>query len=773
MAAGQQVIRRTAEDETTEAATFAETRDGAQPAGRSARHATLVGTAVSLASLMAAGAAGAQETGVALPTIDVTGDQGSPDNSLQADTGVSRLGRVQDIPQTVNVINQQTLQQQNVTTLDQALTNVPGVTVAIGEGGGGMNGDQFRIRGFQAKGDIYTDGLRDFGVYVRDSFAYDEIQVIKGPSSENFGMGTTGGAINNVLKQARPVDFLDVQGTAGNGPMARAVVDVNRKISDTSAIRIVGMGHKQELVDRDYVFSDRAGLFAAAAFGIGTPTTFHVNYLYQHGERQPDMGEPIVTPAGAANGSGAGKPASSWGTPRQNYFGKETDADRHNVHMLTARLKSEVTDWLTVTNDSRLAFYNRYWAQTVVSCSANNQPACVAGVTNGNFNVAYGFGGPAGFVQDTWGLQNITTAIAKFQAAGLRHELIAGIDVFHQGDKRTQLANSVTNANKNAGTMEEPIFQSNYTVGEDQGSLKDGSSTGFGAFVSDRIWLVPQFSVLGGLRWDNFHSTYQTTTNGVWNPELIANDSFFSPKVSGIWEPTKAQTYYVTWSRSYSALAGQFISNDNNAISATSSIEPEKNDLWEAGAKLNFLDGRLGATAALFQVKKGNAMQVDPTTGDIVPTGETQRVRGVELGLTGRITDAWTVQVAYAYMQSKILTATPANAANIGNEVSFVPKHSASLWTTYDIAPLFTLPGKLLVGGGFVYTDDYFVNSQNTAIIPSSFVVNAMISYEYKNYRVALNGYNLTNELYYASGFGSRAVVAAGPTVMLTGGIRW
>jgi catecholate siderophore receptor len=770
MMTGERAIRKTACDKATEAATFADTIDGAQPAGRSARHATLLGTAVSLASLMAAGAAGAQEGGIALPTIDVTGNQGSPDNTVQADTGVSRLGRVQDIPQTVNVINQQTLQQQNVTTLDQALTNVPGVTVAIGEGNGGMNGDQFRIRGFQAKGDIYTDGLRDFGVYVRDAFAYDEVQVIKGPSSENFGMGTTGGAINNVLKKAKPIDFLDVQGTVGNGPMGRAIVDVNRKVSDTSAVRIVSMGHKQDIVDRDHLYSDRAGLFAAAAFGIGTATTFDFNYLYQHGERQPDMGEPIVTPAGAANGSGAGKPASSWGTPRTNYYGKETDADRHNVHMLTARMKSQVNDWLTISNDTRFAYYDRWWNQTVVSCSG----ACAAGVVAGNFNVPYSFGGPAaGFKQETTGLQNITTAIAKFHTGMLRHELIAGIDIFHQHDERTQLASSLANTAKNAGTMADPIFQSNFEVGENPLSLKEGSSTGFGAFVSDRIWLVPQFSVLGGLRWDNFHSTYQTTTNGVWNPELIGNDSFFSPKVSGIWEPTKAQTYYVTWSRSYSALAGQFISNDNNGLSATSSIEPEKNDLWEAGAKLNFLDGRLGATAALFQVKKGNATQVDPNTGDVVPTGETQRVRGLELGLTGKVTEAWTVQVAYAYMQSKILTATPANAANIGNEVSFVPNHAMSVWTTYDIAPLMTLPGKLLIGGGFIYTSDYFVNSPNTAIIPSSFVVNAMISYEYKNYRVALNGYNLTDELYYSSGFGNRAVVAAGPTVMLTGGIRW
>ena len=153
----------------------------------------------------------------------------SSGNTLQSGTGLpGRLpGTIQDTPQTINVISQQQIEQQNITTLSQALQNVPGVTVAIGEGGGGMNGDQFRIRGFNAKGDIYIDGLRDFGVYVRDSFAYEQVEVIKGPSSETFGMGTTGGVINIQQKKAHLGNEYSVEGVAGSGPFYRTVVDVN------------------------------------------------------------------------------------------------------------------------------------------------------------------------------------------------------------------------------------------------------------------------------------------------------------------------------------------------------------------------------------------------------------------------------------------------------------------------------------------------------------------------------------------------------------------
>lgn len=127
---------------------------------------------------------------VALPPVVVEADQ--PANTLLAPTGIGRLpGTVQDTPQAVQVITGETLRQQGVTSLDQALRNVPGVTVAIGEGNGGLNGDQFRIRGFDAKGDMYLDGLRDFGTYVRDSFNYEQVEVFKGPSSESFGFGSS------------------------------------------------------------------------------------------------------------------------------------------------------------------------------------------------------------------------------------------------------------------------------------------------------------------------------------------------------------------------------------------------------------------------------------------------------------------------------------------------------------------------------------------------------------------------------------------------------
>jgi catecholate siderophore receptor len=624
-------------------------------------------------------------------------------------------------------------------------------------------------------------------------------------------MGTTGGAINQTQKTAHLGDKYDFEASGGSGPFGRTVIDLNKQIDATTAVRIVGMYTEQDIVDRDHVYNDRYGILGSIGFGLGTDETLTLNYLYQSGKRKPDMGVPIATPPAAyqSRWGSLGRPVTEQpGVSRSNYYGKDTDLDDYDVNMFTARYKKEVNDWLTITNDTRIAGYNRYFAQTVTQCNATNNAdnggsSCAANLFDGDPATVpvYGFGGPAGFDQDIWGMENISTAIARFQTGALRHELVGGLDLFYQHDERTQLANyradgTAGTGTKTPGTVYDPNYDSQdpsfpnggYVVERNERSRKKSSASDIAAFVSDRVWLTDQFSVLGGVRWDNYSAKYRTTdsSSGEWTgctppgtggntgtSETCASDldsrtSFTSPKASVIWEPTANQTYYATWAVSYSDIAGQFISNDNNSIT-NETLEPSRNELYEGGAKISLLDGKLGLTAAIYQVTKDNAKQEDPTSGEIVATGERQRVRGIDLGVTGQVTDAWTVQVAYSYMDSEII-ASASDATVIGNKVAFVPENAVSFWTTYDLTRhlLPTVPGTLLVGGGVTYQDETFANSANSAIIPEYFTFDALVSYQYKNYRFALNGYNLTDELNYSGGFGNRAVVGPGRAFTFT-----
>ena len=124
-------------------------------------------------------------------------------------TGITRLPvPILNMPQTVNVIPQAIIQEQNATTIEQALQYIPGITFSAGEGG--QQGDGPIIRGFVARGDLFRDGIRDPGWYTRDAFSIDRIEVYKGPSAFAFGRGATGGAINYVTRLPTGANYLEV-----------------------------------------------------------------------------------------------------------------------------------------------------------------------------------------------------------------------------------------------------------------------------------------------------------------------------------------------------------------------------------------------------------------------------------------------------------------------------------------------------------------------------------------------------------------------------------
>src|SRR6185312_854173 len=156
-----------------------------------------------------------------------------------------------DTPQTIDVIGQKTMQEQQVTTLRDALRNVAGISIAAGEGG--AQGDNLTIRGFSARNDLYIDGMRDFGSYYRDPFDLDEVEVLQGPDSTNFGRGSTGGVVNQATKFPMVDRMFSGTFDAGTDGTRRLVADLNApfKVKDTpSAFRLNLMGDEGGVAGR-------------------------------------------------------------------------------------------------------------------------------------------------------------------------------------------------------------------------------------------------------------------------------------------------------------------------------------------------------------------------------------------------------------------------------------------------------------------------------------------------------------------------------------------
>lgn len=712
----------------------------------------------------------AADDAVVLQPVTVEGAAGQGSGNVNAASPrSSRLPEsVREMPRVVNVVPEEIIEQQRAVTLDQVLRNVPGITVSTGEGRGGQNGDQFRIRGLTARGDIYTDGLRDFGVYTHDVFNTESVQVIKGPSGDSFGVGTSGGLINQGTKKAGLDDQIEVQQSIGSGPLYRSTVDVNQTIGETSAIRLNAVYHDQDIADRDRAKSDRRGIAADLGLGIGTETNWHLNYSFLKGEKAPDMGQPMVMGA-----DGIYRPAAEYGLDRSTSYIRNLDRDHTENHVVTSTLSHELNDAVTLYNDTRFSHYSRNLVSTT---PGSLDPAASAQFrAGGNPNISHGAGGGMAYKQDGWGVQNISGARAQGTLFGLRHSANGGLDVTYHEDNRAS-GSWVNRVNDQTLVNPSTRYPANAFLTYPAEGARESTLTNVGVYVSDRVWLHEMVSIQGGLRWDHFLSKYEhpdPTQSGE------SKEQTWSPSASLIVEPTPESSVYLSFARSYKPVGTDIAAAVNAGTNETPndrlSFDPERTDLYELGGKADFLDGRLGLTGAIFQIEKKDTYTTDPATGDVVPgfgeAGLGTRVRGFEAGVSGKITSAWTVYANYAYLTGEI-RAAQGNPDIVGNDAPNVPEHNANLWTTYEFST--TVPGAFTVGGGVQYASAYWADTANTARMPESYSLDAMVSYEFENMSLALNGYNLTDHLNYASAFNSaRAVPAPGRTFMLTASAKF
>lgn len=723
-------------------------------AGTVSQAAMMAGAAMAVpGGAMAQGTAATATAPLVLPTVEVQAD--APANTLRRAAPVNRLpGTVQDTPQTITVIPREVLEQQNVTTLEEALRNVPGVTVSIGEGNGGVNGDQFRIRGFSAQDDVYVDGLRDFGSYQRDAFTYEDVSVIKGPSGYALGTGTVGGAIAVGSRTPRLGDSLGGTVTGGSGPLARATLDLNKQFSDTGAVRLNLLGQANRAVDRDSPTGHRWGVAPSVSLGLGTDTTFTAEYLHYEYDVPTDAGVPVIT----LPGQRIARPATEYGLPRSTWYGSENDRDRVQVDRLTARLSHRANDWLTIANDTRATWVDRDFAYSIVGCDA----ACTTSFLRGGNPSLTPSGAGNPYTQQSWALQNVTTATAKFTTGPLRHELTGGIDIWHQDTDRSGFGYTGT-----ATTNLRPqyVFPRRGLTGPT--NQRHGEVTAYGAFLNERLWLIPELSLVGGVRVTRYETEYTAGTPGQALTSNIDGDTTsVDPRAAVIFEPTRNQTYYASYSTSSTPPGSLFFTQPSTVNGFRSNYDPERNTVYEIGAKISVLDGgRLGLTGALYRVDKDNAQDVDPLTGNAFLSSDEQRNQGIELGISGLITPVWSINASYTAMDSE--TRRSGTAANVGKRVQYVPENAAALWTTYEINR--GEPWNLTVGGGFTWRDKVFLNAANTAEAPANFSLDGLLSHKINdNLRIQVNGYNLTDERNYGSLFGTRVLPAAGRTVLVS-----
>jgi len=685
-----------------------------------------------------------------LPTVSVQADADKPDGYRATATRVGKvLQDPHDIPQAVTIITNALMDEQQVGSLREALRNVSGLSFNAAEGG--RSGDNINLRGFYTFGDMYLDGIRDTAQYNRETFNYEQIDVLRGAGAMLFGRGQAGGVINQVSKTPLRVEQYKVSGSVGSDGYQEVSADINKPINTNTALRVNAMqrddgswrsnpasGAEPEL--------HRQGLGISLGLNLRSDNQFWLNHYWLKTKDNPDYG---ISFDNATRKPGEILPSSYfWGIART--------FDKSDTRLTTLVNEYRFSADSQLRTQLRLADYQRsYWAKTP---NLSTPPDALGGV-GGNQTRTSDY--------ETVTLQSDYST--RFKAMGMQHKALAGVEYLKENSYRKGLQNLGSTAAPDYRPYQEAVA----------GSPTQFKSDSYAIYAQDSVEFIPKWKATLGLRRDQMDATYLSTTS----PRLKYGENSYRAALS--FHPAEDTHYYLGWSDSFSPTA------DLYQLTVTP-LPPERSDVLELGAKWLFFEGDLALRAALYQATKNWERNGDLESTAAILTRK-RRTKGLELEVAGRLNDQWEVFSGFAYMDARILeVAQNVNAATgvitygnpeyVGKRARNTPRYTFNLWSSYWL-----FGGWKLGGGVEAKGDRQAVNPSGAGAVPTlngvyfpntapSYVRwDAMLAYEHQDWTVRLNVKNVFDKLYYDSVYdnGGFTVPGARRTAILSGDFKF
>ena len=650
-------------------------------------------------------------------TLTVTAD---PNTSAEATNGYQPLNTstatltnmpMLDIPQVVNTVSDKVLEDQHATTLDEALYNVSNVVQTNTLGG---TQDAFVRRGFGANrdGSIMTNGLR---TVLPRSFnaATERVEVLKGPASTLYGILDPGGLINVVTKRPEKTFGGSISATSSSFGGGTGQVDVTGPIDGTRlAYRLTG-----EYQDEDYwrnFGNERSTFIAPSLTWFGDDAT--VTVLYSHRDYKTPFDR---------------------GTIFDLNTKKAVDVDRKTRFDEPFNVTDGQSDLAQLNAEYRL---NSQWtAKFDYSYSqdkySDNQARVMAyDAKTGNLTRR---------VDATQGsTQRMHSTRADLQGnvdiAGFYNEILTGVSYENYDLLRTDMMRC---KNVKGFNIYHPVYGklnkcTTVSAADSDQTLKQES---YSAYAQDALYLTDKWIAVAGMRYQ-----YYTQYAGKGRPFNVNTDSRDEQ-----WTPKLGLVYKLTPSVSLFANYSQTFMPQSSIASDIGDLPPETSNAYEVGAKFDLFDG-VTANIALFDIHKRNVLYNESVGGEtIAKTAGRVRSQGVEVDLAGSLTENTNIIASYGYTDAKVLE----DPDYAGKPLPNVPRHTGSLFLTYDIHNAFAGNTLTLGGGGHGVSRRSATNGADY-YLPGYFVADAFAAYKMKlQYPVTLqvNVKNLFDKTYYTS----------------------
>jgi catecholate siderophore receptor len=578
-------------------------------------------------------------------------------------------------PRTVTAIPKEVIEDKGATSVRELVRTTPGLTLGTGEGGNAF-GDRVFIRGFDARNDMYIDGIRESGVSTRETFMTEQVEITKGPAGAISGRGAAGGSVNIVTKQPTQKDFTEFTSMVGSDMTRRLSADVSRNISPDFAVRVNALLHKSNVSGRDHVFDDRYG---ASLSSVWRPredfkATFDVYYVKMNA--MPDWGVPFDPRTH--------RPFTESGLNRTNFYGVLNRDFQHNQQAIaTQGLEWKVNPFLTITSRTR-------YGQTITDYVASKPGT--PNLTNPNPALWTVAATPASRYQVNTTIANVTEATSKFTTGAFDHTLVTGVEAQRERVSQDTYSGLSVECNPLCTTgvttnLWNPVENLGAVVGS---PVRNGAPTHtnvstLAAYALDTMsWNDRLFINFGG-RGDSYSVTRQSFTGA----PIKRDDFLFNWNVGVTYKVLPNASVYAAYATSSNPVGSELDggADDYGGLTLANSVfRPERNTSLEVGTKWEFFDKRAMFTAAYFETTKRNARE---TVGTVLQDTAAYKIHGLELGATGNLTDQWSVFGGVVLMKSEVTDS--ALAANLGRPLANIAHTSFNLLTKYRVTEKLTI----------------------------------------------------------------------------------
>ena len=705
-----------------------------------------------------------QERSDALPTVDVMGRREQSYKNSVSFVGTKTATALKDVPQSIGYVTKELVLDQGAITVNDVVKNISGISQYSAY-------NDFSIRGFRSLGNLNSgnllNGMRGLTPLFRQSSLanLERVEVIKGPASALFGNAAPGGVVNRVTKKPLDVARRSVSLTAGSFNTSNVYGDFTGPLNEQKSLLYrLNLGYENTDGFRDLQGVTTFIVAPSFTYILSDRTQLNADITYNNNKGKLDRGLAIH-----GNGDLFSVPFNSTQSAASDYM-------IENTFNLSFALSHQLAKGL-LFNSTYL--YSSYLEDTQEHAQQHAYQSTIDGkqdlskvemrfekryrhITANNFNNYLTWDVATGALKHKLllGYDYFNTSIApglsSLSASGYLLKDNTVVDKFDVAKKDKYQLDANGNPRTNV-----PSFDLNSTLGN---RIQDvtkyiyrtgaGNPNGQGNAVrtySNGVYLQEQ------LQWGRLQALlsarvewFTDVTKDTKGIEKKTTQTAFIPRLGLVYALTPSTNVYASWIRGFEPQSVAIQSDPETG----GPFDPMKRELWEVGAKGEYLNKRLSVTTSVFRIRKNNSLYSagDPVNPKLrVAVGE-EVSRGVEFDVSGRILPYWSIMASYTYNVAEITKAAP-RTKDLNIQRPGTPRHAANLWTKF-IIPSGALRnlGMGLGINGVSAREGQVGRRTQPVTYPGYSLLNLALYYKVRDMQLQLNWNNVFDKRYYIGG---------------------